>query len=84
MDERLAQRLNEKLQQKSLFTTQNVDEMSGVVPNNDYAYLQDEYIPRQRNFSVLEEVVGDTSKLALVILFGISLYALYVLGKNKN
>ena len=51
---------------------------------NDYLAAQDELIPRQSNFSVLQEVVTDTNKLALVFLFGISLYALYVLSKNKK
>jgi len=65
----------------------NIEQLSELDSNqslkNDFLYLQDEYIP-QRNFSVLEEVVTDTNKLALVILFGVALYALYVLSKKKD
>lgn len=88
MDEQLRQRLNRKLQETNLpkkvvsdeVVSDEVisDEVVDIVSNDDYIFLQEE--PR---FSTLEAIISDPSKLALVLLFGVSIYALYVLNKKS-
>lgn len=87
MDEQLRQRLNRKLSVRDLSNNPNPESINEGINNkldDDSLMLQEEIIPRQRNFSVLEEVVTDTNKLALVFLFSVAVYALYVISKNNK
>ena len=81
MDERLRQRLNRKLSETSLSKVVDIPEKNEMVNDeliDDYVFLQEE--PR---FSTLEAIITDPSKLALILLFGVSMYALYVLNKKS-
>lgn len=53
--------------------------------NNDEQYYNYVYLQEEPRFSTLESVFSDPTKLALILLFGVSVYALFVLNKvNKN
>lgn len=90
MDELLRQRLNRKLGVANLSTDvsapKSSDEGSLATDNtvNDYIPLQEDIILPEPRFSTLEAIITDPSKFALVLLFGVSLYALYVLNKSNK
>ena len=54
--------------------------------NDEYVdkYVDDKYFSLQEEpgFSIIENIVSDPTKLALVFLFGVSMYALYALSKK--
>ena len=69
--------LNGEVNRDNLYTPDNL-----YIPN-DIITLQDPVLPDPINPSLLHYIVLDTGKLALFMLFGISLYALYIISKNN-
>ena len=61
---------------------ENVDEyvdkyVDDKYVDGKYFYLQDE-----PSFSIIENIMNDPAKLTLILLFGVSIYALYALSKK--
>ena len=85
MDEQLRQRLNRKLSVRDLSNNPTPEAINEGINNkldDDSLMLQEEIILPEPKFSIVESIITDPTKLALVFLFTVSVTSLYLLYKK--
>ena len=71
------------LEEQQLLRMQELRELEGQYLLNQQNIALEESIFSE-NPSIIQTIVSDNNKLALVLLFGVSIFALYITLKNNN